>query len=196
MIRVNLLKSRVTSTATEGTQTAFGGGSGSGVDAKDALIKLALIFSAIGGLYSYETQNISKLTQNVAAARKKVADKKAENQKRKQQTDSLSHVEKEAKVLEEKLFVLKKISKDRLRVIKMLDSIQGFIPERVWLITLKYDKGALNLSGQAVSDEDLSDFVRNMETAGMFNNVILTQAKEVISAKGSYKTFELKAEVN
>ncbi len=198
MIRVNLLKNRVAArtvgTQQETAQTFASGGEEAGSEEKkEALVKLILIFTFSVGVYFYEQFHIDgmneQLNQNVAAlnaVQAELAQKKAANQ-------AISHFEKDAKVLEQKLEVLKGLSSERLRMVKMLDYIQNLIPERVWLSNLVYDKGEFSLAGLSVTDDDLSEFIRGLEETPFFTDVILTQAKESSSTKGTYKIFEMKA---
>lgn len=196
MIKVNLVRSRTaTNIAAAGTQTEMGGGTPGGEpsvsEKRDAIVKIVLMMAFVIGLMIFESQQMDQLKLQQAQSQQRLVKIQNEVKVKKTEIESLAHLETEAKELEERLKVLKRLSKDRLRLVKALDYIQNITPERVWLTNLKYDKGKMAILGMSVTDDDMSEFVRSLENSIYFSDVILTQAKEAKSDKGTFKSFEV-----
>ena len=100
-----------------------------------------------------------------------------------------------AKELANKISLLKVLARTRLREIKTLDFIQTNLPERVWLKELSFKAGDLLMKGSAVTDDELTVFIRALEKNRSFTKVLLVQAKEERTKDGTVKGFELTAKV-
>ena len=103
----------------------------------------------------------------------------------------MADVEKSAQVLEQKLTIMKKLSRVRLREVKALDYIQSILPEKVWFKDMRFDDNKLSLNGFAVGDDDLNELTRALENSVQFSNVIILQAKDEKLQNGTYKQFEI-----
>ena len=87
------------------------------------------------------------------------AELQAENTAKAAEVEKVKDVEVQAKELEDKLTILKLLSRLRLRQVKTLDFMQSSIPEKVWLKTVEYESdtthvedGHYKFTGNAVAD--------------------------------------------
>jgi Tfp pilus assembly protein PilN len=120
------------------------------------------------------------------------------------EADSVKDVEKQARELEDKLKVLKSLSKLRLREVKTLDFMQSSIPEKVWLKSISFqargdnvEEGHFEFVGNAVATEDLSEFVKRLEDSAYLSEVIVIKNQEspVTGRGGVVREFTFTAEV-
>ncbi|MBX7231965.1 MAG: PilN domain-containing protein [Bdellovibrionales bacterium] len=206
MIKVNLVskqsKSRSTSRSGRGegpkdfAESAQLGVSFSQLKQKKNLIlNLLIILSLPVGLIYYERQEINKLKNKSNLISAEVADLDQALNNKKTEIENSSTLKEKAKELTNKISILKKLARLRIREIKAIDFIQGNIPEKVWLKDLNFKNGELKIHGRATTDDELSAFIHSLEKSKYFSGVLLLQAKEERSVEGSIKSFEISCSV-
>ncbi len=195
MIRINLLRNR--SLASGGDTTyAISLDKGPQTEAqKEAVIKILLmsVFAII--LVVIEHNIIDGLKKEHIVLSSQLEESKAKVAQLKLEADKQSEYEKEAKELDDKMKIIKTLSKTRLKELKALDFLQSIIPERVWLSSLEYHNDKFSLKGHAMTDDDLTDFIQSLDKSSFFNEVILLQAKEQTGKEGTLKVFEITASI-
>ncbi|MGE0762500.1 MAG: PilN domain-containing protein [Bdellovibrionales bacterium] len=215
MIKVNLLQNRGSSARTQvgmtgvgGTATDFMGtssgtasgtagytGSMSGANNKRLVINLIVVMLIPGALIYYERSNLEELRHHANITNAEVAELQNQIEQKKTQIAQSVELKEKAKELANKIDILKKLSRIRLREIKALDFIQASMPEKVWLREMSFKSGALLIRGYSMTDDDLTMFVRSLEKSRNFSSVVLLQAKEERSKDGAVKNFEVSCNV-
>jgi len=200
MIKVNLLRNRVGDTAV-GMPSSSGSSSD---DTREALIKIVFIVLFTLGLMMFESQNIRSLNEERARIQATVNDLELQAQAKATEVESIKDVAQQAQELEDKLKVLKLLSKLRLREVKTLDFMQSSIPEKVWLKNIKYDsekndveQGRFEFDGNSVTTEDLSEFVKRLEDSAYLAEVIVVKNQETSGPgkSGGLREFQFTADV-
>jgi Tfp pilus assembly protein PilN len=199
------MRNRVADTAVGGT--SVGGGGVGGDETREALIKIAFILLFTLGLMMYESQNIRGLNEERARTQAMVSDLEVQAQAKATEVDSIKDIAKQAQELEDKLKILKLLSKLRLREVKTLDFMQNSIPEKVWLRSIKYEtdkdlkdrteQGRYQFDGNSVTTEDLSEFVKRLEDSAYLNEVIVIKNQEAQgpARTGGLREFQFTADV-
>ena len=210
MIRVNLLQGRMSAAKTQvgmmggGTATDFAatsaGATGigyttSGANNKNLAINIAVILIVPVALIYYERSNLDDLRQRAQVVADEVQVIQNEITAKKEEITQSANLKEKAKELANKIEILKKLARLRLREIKALDYIQTNIPEKVWLKELAFRGGALTIRGYAVTDDELTNFVRSLEKSRNFSGVVLLQAREERNKDGAVKNFEVSCTV-
>lgn len=196
MIRINLMRNRAQGGATQAT--SFGYTEASSADSSEqklALKNLLFLFVGIGLLLFYEKYNRFNLNDRDLLLVKEYSHLEQQLNKEKTDLDRFKSSESEAKILEDKLTIIRKLSKIRLREVKALDYIQEIIPDKVWLKQIIFDQETVRISGFSILDEDLSGFVQTLDRSSFFQNVVLSQAIEVATKSGTYKQFDVAAKL-
>ena len=190
MIKINLARKKK---AAEGasTEAQFELYDSASSAKKQAFVKIFLMFLFVGILMFYENHNVTQYQGELLIQSSKISELEADLDGKKKQTAGMSEIEHNAQVLEQKLTIMKKLSRGRLREVKALDYIQGVLPEKVWFKDIKFEESSLVLQGYAVSDEDLNELTRALENSVQFSNVIILQAKEAKIQNSTYKQFEI-----
>ena len=207
MIRVNLLQNRGASSrqaaanATSGETIDFviggtSGGTSAGSAANKAIAKnLVILLLFPGALIFYESYNLGIMRTKANQIALQVSERQQALQAKQNEIAQSADLKVKAKELANKIALLKVLARTRLREIKTLDFIQTNIPEKIWLKDLSFKSGALLMKGSAITDDDLTTFIRALEQNRSFTKVLLVQAKEVKGKDGSAKGFEITAQV-
>lgn len=204
MIKVNLMRNKVADTAVGGTSVRSSGG---GDETREALIKVAFILLFTLGLMMYESQKIRGLNEEASRVQAMVSDLEVQAQAKATEVESIKDIAQQAQELEDKLKILKLLSKLRLREVKTLDFMQSSIPEKVWLRGIRYETdkdlrekteaGRYQFEGNSVTTEDLSDFVKRLEDSAYLNEVIVIKNQESLgpARTGGLREFQFTADV-
>jgi Tfp pilus assembly protein PilN len=200
VIKVNLLRNRVQDAAAPGVMQVESGGS----DTRDALTKIAFILLFVLALMVWESQTINNLNNERAVVANQVSELETQAQSKATEVEGIKDIAKQAEELKDKLKVLKLLSRLRLREVKTLDFMQSSIPEKVWLKTVifesdrtKMETGRFQITGNSVSTEDLTDFVKRLEDSAYLQEVIVLKNQEVTQPGkvGSIRDYNFSAEV-
>jgi len=96
--------------------------------------------------------------------------------------------------VEVKLKTIKRLEKGKTGPVKLLDDIAMSVPEdKLWLTTLKEQKGTLILNGTAMDNETVADFMDRLQNTESINSVQLvrTRQKKIPGFDLSLKDFSL-----
>jgi Tfp pilus assembly protein PilN len=201
MIRVNLLKNRVGDSPTSMRTSTV---AAENVEIREALVKVALMLVFTIGLMFVESQNLRALQADVARLGVQQQEMEAQAAAKAKEVEGVKDVEVQARELEDKLKILKLLSKLRLREVKTLDFVQSSIPEKVWLKSMTYEsdkekveQGHFNFTGNAVATEDLTEFVKRLEDSAYLYEVIVMKNQEVTvnNSKNVIRDFQFTAQV-
>jgi type IV pilus assembly protein PilN len=112
----------------------------------------------------------------------------------KKQSASVAEIKKfqeDESLIESRILVLNKLSKDRYKEIRVLELLQQVIPEKAWLRKVKIGQQKLMLEGTALSDFEVSKFMESLTKSAFLVDVNLITSSEMIVAGISYKNFEI-----
>lgn len=200
MIKVNLLRNRV--------QDAGAAGAGGEVTVesektREGIVKIAFILLGSIGLMMYEGQNIRSMKAEQTRLQAQASQLKAQATAMVADLDKVKDIEVQAKELEDKLKIIKLLSRLRLREVKTLDFIQSSIPEKVWLKSINFESdkvhveaGHFQVTGQAVITDELTEFSRRLEDSAYLMDVIVIKNQETnVTKSASLRDFLFTAEV-
>ena len=157
--------------------------------------KLGVASIATICLFVYEWYNVDVQAKRARTAKAEVA---AVERKLKSINDELANykdVQDESRILEDKISILKALSKVRLREVKSLDFLQSITPEAVWYQNVEYRDRVFKLDGFALTDDALSQLIKELEKSIYFTDVILMKASESKQPSGTVKAFQIQANI-
>ncbi len=198
MIKVNLLRSRAEGVGEETFAISAQGGAASSLsrsDQEEVIKKIGVALLATVGLFIYEWYNVDVQSKRARTAQAEV---KVIERKLKAINDELANykdVQDESKILEDKISILKALSKVRLREVKSLDFLQSITPEAVWYKNVEYKDKVFKLDGYAMTDDALSQLIKELESSIYFTDVILMKASESKQSSGTVKAFQIQANI-
>ena len=146
MIRINLLPVRAVKKREMGRQ-------------------ILVLFAAVAVLalvsnYLWYSARDDERTRNA----QKIADTQARIAELEKVIGEVNNINKRKKEVQEKLKVLDDLRKGRAGPVRMLDALATATPKKVWLTSFDENNGAVRLSGNASSHEDVAEMMRGLNT--------------------------------
>jgi len=140
---------------------------------------------------SYFTLEVNK---QLKAFRAEYAEKQSKLASFRATTAKLNKLKKTIADVERKLDTIRNLEEAKTGPVKLLDDIAMSVPRnKLWLSSLKEDKGILTLEGTAMDNDTVADFMNRLESTESMSSVILvkTQQKAIKELKLNLKDFAL-----
>lgn len=158
---------------------------------KQALIRILIIVAFPAALWFWEGQVIPAMTIERDQKLGVLEELRSYNGRNARSVQEIKKFKDEEGKLQARIGFLDKLSKDRLREIKVVDLVQQIIPEKVWLSRLEIGNGRMVLSGMAMSDFDISSFMEALAKSVHFVDVNLVSSVENYFDGLNLKKFEI-----
>jgi len=98
-----------------------------------------------------------------------------EREARKQQLDTvlqtLLELEKAKNLLDRKVKLIANLKSRQQDSVKMMDQLSNALPDWIWLQSLSFSGKLLSISGKALHNNLISDFINNLRGTGYFNSI-------------------------
>jgi len=150
---------------------------------------LSIIFLTLASSYFY-----LDLNGKVKSLRNKQDVKQKELDSFKDTNVKIAALKKTIADVEVKLKTIQRLEKGKTGPVRLLDDIAMSVPEdKLWLTTLKEQKGTLILNGTAMDNETVADFMNRLQNTKSINSVQLvrTRQKKIQGVDLSLKDFSL-----
>jgi type IV pilus assembly protein PilN len=114
----------------------------------------------------------------IAEQEKQITDNDAEIKRLEKIIGEVKELDSQKQRLLNQLAVIDKLEKGKRGPVHVLDEMSNAIPKRVWLDSFKETGGQLVMTGAAIDNADISEFMRAMQKSAYFSDVQLkfTQA--------------------
>ena len=149
------------------------------------LLMLITVVIATVGINVWMSNNVQALSKEVAAKKTELAGYDKINKE-------IEKIKKQLQILDKKINVIKTLELNRKGPLRLLDSMTGIVVEnRMWLTSMSDQKGNVSIKGIAIDEETVADFMRRLESSGLFASVNLKNMKQtsVGKQKMSLKSF-------
>jgi type IV pilus assembly protein PilN len=156
---------------------------------------LSVIFLILLMVFPYNPFSYVSLKKEVKALNQKQDERQKELATFKDTTNKINKLKKTIAEVEVKLKTIRELEKVKTGPVKLLDDIATSVPrDKLWLTSLKENKGTLVLEGTAMDNETVADFMNRLENTESIQSVELvkTQQKEVASLNLTLKDFALR----
>lgn len=213
MIKINLLRALKESPSTENSTGEGGGGPFSlkGLLAKlvpqkreagdfeeseievgptnttAVVLKLVMIFGAVGGLKYHETINIPKLQTELADQSQKLEELTNYNNKASAAVAEIKKLQELKALIEKQIDSLDGLSKVRVKYVRALDLIQSNLPDKMWFVGLKSNDNVLEINGISMSETEISQFLDVMGRSVYFSDVSMLSSEDLGQKDGDGK---------
>ncbi len=132
------------------------------------------------------------LDSRVDDLKKQIAGTEAELEKYDKINKEIAEIKKKLDNLNKKMAVIRELEVSRYEPVRLMDTItQVLIQKRMWLTSLKYSTREVALSGLAMDDKTIADFMIRLEGCGLYSSVDLKGLKQVEIQKTQLKSFEV-----
>ncbi|MGQ9618357.1 MAG: PilN domain-containing protein [Candidatus Aminicenantia bacterium] len=88
------------------------------------------------------------------------------------------------KAFEEKIKVIEALKEKQKVPVRLLDELSKKIPDGLWLRRLSFSEGKLTFSGRAFSNNIIADFISELESTGLFKEVMLKDSTMSTTSQG------------
>ncbi len=151
------------------------------------LLSVIFLIAAMSYYFLDINSKVKSLRRDQDAKEKELATFKDTNIKIAKLKETIAEVE-------VKLKTIKGLEKGKTGPVKLLDDIATSVPrDKLWLTTLREERGILTLAGTAMDNETVADFMNRLESTESLTSVELvrTRQKKVKELKLNLKDFEL-----
>jgi type IV pilus assembly protein PilN len=155
-----------------------------------SIFLLSLAFMLIILFYFNFSLNskIDKLSSNIK-------DTKSDLAKFEKINKEIAEIKKKLDNLKKKMAVMNTLEANRFAPIRLMDTMtQAIVPRRMWFTRLQSKGVKVSISGVALDNTTVADFMIRLENSGLFEGVALKTLKHRKSTKGStaqFKTFTI-----
>jgi type IV pilus assembly protein PilN len=122
-----------------------------------------------------------------------LADAQAEKARLQPIVAKLDLVEQQKAFLEKKIGLISGLKARQSGAVRIMEEISRDLPDWVWLTEENLRPQGLELKGRALSNIQISDFMRNLEKSGIFDNVGLQSSTQRSQGANAYLEFTVTA---
>ena len=155
-----------------------------------AAIVLIAVLAVLGGVGFYQSSKASQLKDEIAQLNK---EKKRYNQILAQ----IKKLEEDKRLIENKIAVIEQLQKSSALTVHILDEVARIIPnKRMWLNSLSQSGSGLKLSGMALDNQTIAQFMEDLKASEFVNEVDLANTSLSAYAGRNLKSFSLSCAVS
>ena len=98
--------------------------------------------------------------------------------------------------LKTQLAVIEKLEKGKRGPVRVLDELSQALPKRVWINSFREGGGSLSMTGTAIDNADISEFLRALGKSAYFSNIQLKFTQNNTIEGTQVYNFEIGCNVN
>jgi type IV pilus assembly protein PilN len=149
------------------------------------VLSLILAVVAIFGVNLLLSSQIDDLSRRITTTQ-------TELEKYEKINKEIEEIKKKLDNLNKKLAVIRDLEANRYEPVRLMDTLsQVMIDKRMWYTALDMKADLVNISGIAMDDKTVADFMLRLEGSGLFSAVNLKTLKQVEVQKTTVKSFEI-----
>jgi type IV pilus assembly protein PilN len=104
----------------------------------------------------------------------------------------IEEIKKKLDTLTKKMAVIRELEVNRYEPVRLMDTLsQVIVEKRMWYTALDIKSDLISISGIAMDDKTVADFMLRLEGSGMFSAVNLKTLKQTEVQKTILKSFEI-----
>jgi type IV pilus assembly protein PilN len=157
---------------------------------KQFAYRFGVICLAVGALILYEKIQLSVQQGEIDAVTTKINSVRAEKEKYGDAAPIVQKYNEQKVKLDAQIKILEGLTENRLREVKLLDTIQSVLPQKAWLDELSMDQGKVMMKGFVPDDQGVSSLYSALETNVLFSNVKVKSEAMDLPSIGSAHKFE------
>jgi type IV pilus assembly protein PilN len=175
MIRINLLPvKQLTAEINRRRELTIGG------------VVLALTAILLVGLYLYQSRQLAALEKELVELRQEI---EVLNVKAKQ----VLELENKVKEVRGKHQVIQELTQKKIGPVQVMESLSAATPPSLWLTEFKETGGNLTITGIAMDNQTIADFLKALATFAYFNRVELVEVAQAEQDGMTVKKFTVRS---
>ena len=149
------------------------------------LLSVILALVAIFGINFLLGLQIDGLNSRIASTQTELAKYEKINRE-------IEEIKKKLDNLNKKLAVIRELEASRYEPVRLMDTLsQVVVEKRMWFTALDVKTDVVNISGVAMDDKTVADFMVRLEGCGLFSSVSLKTLRQAEVQKTNLKSFEI-----
>jgi type IV pilus assembly protein PilN len=149
------------------------------------VLSLILTLVAIFGVNLLLGSQVDDLSRRITTTQ-------AELEKYEKINKEIEEIKKKLDNLNKKMAVIRDLEANRYEPVRLMDTLsQVIIEKRMWYTALDMKSDLVNISGIAMDDKTVADFMLRLEGSGLFAAVNLKTLKQIEVQKTPLKSFEI-----
>ena len=151
-----------------------------------AVVSVGVTLVLILIVFLYQFYRSSVLERELAGIRKEIAALETE-------AKEVTELQKTIGELKEKVKVIDDLSKKKVGPVRVMESLSAAAPVRLWLTEFKETSGNLSMTGMAVDNQTVADFLKALSASAYFKDVELVETSQTELDKLLLKKFSLRS---
>lgn len=152
----------------------------------------AVVMVAFVGAFTVHTVYQNKVEER----EKNIAENVTEISRLQKIIGEVNELDKQKQRLLNQLAVIDKLEKGKRGPVRVLDELSGSIPKRVWVTSFREVGGVLSITGSAMDNSDISEFMRAMQKTPYFSDITLKYTQADLRDGVTVYNFEVGCKVN
>ncbi|MCW7754744.1 PilN domain-containing protein [Desulfobotulus sp. H1] len=149
------------------------------------LLSLVLVFLVMGVAYMRMETQVRESRDVLERLRKEATTLEREARE-------VGVIRRELELLNQKIAVLESLETGRRGSVDIFEALtDAVIAQRMWLLTYREDGGSVRMSGLALDDKTVADFMTNLEKSGFFSSVSLESVRQQMQGNIALRAFSL-----
>ncbi len=175
MIRINLLSSREIEAEIGRRQ-----------DIVVAVLGLGTAVALCLAVFLYQMFRTTMLQREVSSLRAEIASIEGS-------AKEVAELQSTIASLKQKVTVIEDLSKKKVGPVRVMESLSASAPERLWVTEFKENGGNLTLTGMAIDNQTVADFMKALQGTQYFKDVELVEAAQAQQDKLALKKFAVRS---
>jgi len=154
-----------------------------------SIFSLSVFLLAIALFYynSVLANQVSELEESVNSTRNELKKYQKINKE-------IAQLQKRLKILQQKTQVIEELDASREDAVRLLDKMtEVIVPGRMWLSSFNATSSSVDISGTAMDNKTVADFMTNLQKVEQFKNVnLVVTSQKAFKAGVFFKSFSIK----
>jgi type IV pilus assembly protein PilN len=134
--------------------------------------------------------------RELSAAETRISDIEEKLKALDSQVRDVNELDAKKKALDSKLKVIADLGRKRVGPVAVMNDLARSTPDRVWLVDFTEAGGGATITGQAIDNQIVAEFLRNLSTSPYFTTVDLVETTQDTLGDIKLRKFIVKAQIN
>jgi len=160
--------------------------------------QVSIFFLSILLVLSIMAYGAIHLDRNISALNAKIEDTQKELARYEAINKQVNEIKNQLKKLEARSGIIEMLDQDRTGPVRTMDSLTSLvIAKKMWLTSLTETKGKMDLTGVAVDNKTIADFMKRLEGSPHFRLVDLISSKQIkLEQTKKFKEFQITCQLS
>ncbi|MEA3466506.1 MAG: PilN domain-containing protein [Thermodesulfobacteriota bacterium] len=137
----------------------------------------------------------SSIQSDIDGVKNEISRNKKEINKLKKKIGKVNKFKKLQAELKSKLEVLASLKAAKSGPVHLMDDLISALPEKLWITNFKAKGSGISLKGVGLSEDDVADFMTNLENSPYYQKIVLKVTKQKSQSGLKLQKFDLKCQV-